>query len=91
MLELQSSPARGTWIEIQLVLAGNTALHQVVPRKGDVDRNLRQPLPHIYRNVSSPARGTWIEIPPDKKSIQKTHVVPRKGDVDRNMLESDSS
>ena len=35
---------------------------QVVPRKGDVDRNIGQQ--GMTGNVtgSSPARGTWIEI-----------------------------
>ena len=57
----RSSPARGTWIEIaeaikQLLKPG------VVPRKGDVDRNLPPDVALSCTHVSSPARGTWIEI-----------------------------
>ena len=37
----KSSPARGTWIEMYLA-AGPIGGHPVVPRKGDVDRNLVQ-------------------------------------------------
>ena len=56
-----SSPARGTWIEIE-VMALNASANTVVPRKGDVDRNIDAGT--LTANIirSSPARGTWIEI-----------------------------
>ena len=44
-MERQSSPARGTWIEIPGVLDANGAL-TVVPRKGDVDRNSFRAIRH---------------------------------------------
>ena len=34
----------------------------VVPRKGDVDRNVNENSGVALQNPSSPARGTWIEI-----------------------------
>ena len=34
----------------------------VVPRKGDVDRNVGNVLADAFSAMSSPARGTWIEI-----------------------------
>ena len=34
----------------------------VVPRKGDVDRNMRADEEYRLGVLSSPARGTWIEI-----------------------------
>ena len=34
----------------------------VVPRKGDVDRNVAVLRPGYGKTKSSPARGTWIEI-----------------------------
>ena len=38
IMNIMSSPARGTWIEIGVPLGVERA-RQVVPRKGDVDRN----------------------------------------------------
>ena len=57
----RSSPARGTWIEIDLgeQLRGGGG---VVPRKGDVDRNYPVHSEQRRNDGSSPARGTWIEI-----------------------------
>ena len=78
-----SSPARGTWIEIE------KRNHRrpdklVVPRKGDVDRNYCNAQNHKHYGWSSPARGTWIEINLNFLLIETRFVVPRKGDVDRN-------
>ena len=102
-----SSPARGTWIEIQIVIS-TPAPSYVVPRKGDVDRNFWRNCPNspvlpsspargtwieiqnaiVYGGiapVSSPARGTWIEIKVMFSRDICAGVVPRKGDVDRNL------
>ena len=56
----------------------------VVPRKGDVDRNLFAILVNRTIITSSPARGTWIEMPLRASACFFACVVPRKGDVDRN-------
>ena len=58
---------------------------RVVPRKGDVDRNLAWQTVTSIINASSPARGTWIEIPVRGSEKLGRNVVPRKGDVDRNI------
>ena len=80
----QSSPARGTWIEMSLYFS-NTILRLVVPRKGDVDRNSTTTKSAATVKKSSPARGTWIEITSHHDHRHKRRqVVPRKGDVDRN-------
>ena len=78
-----SSPARGTWIEINRG-HGVEKQMQVVPRKGDVDRNKEALAARIQQEVSSPARGTWIEICQCLPTGTARRVVPRKGDVDRN-------
>ena len=56
-----SSPARGTWIEISST-SSSSLPSIVVPRKGDVDRNVVLEKTGETRKESSPARGTWIEI-----------------------------
>ena len=58
---LWSSPARGTWIEIRIAALASS-VRVVVPRKGDVDRNMAFLLIERCEVTSSPARGTWIEI-----------------------------
>ena len=45
---------------ISAAQAGQTVL--VVPRKGDVDRNIMDADDQIKKAGSSPARGTWIEM-----------------------------
>ena len=56
----------------------------VVPRKGDVDRNVKMPSGNGLTTASSPARGTWIEMQFIASVGFPIAVVPRKGDVDRN-------
>ena len=56
-----SSPARGTWIEIAAGWRDARGC-RVVPRKGDVDRNIFHAVNGHGGAGSSPARGTWIEI-----------------------------
>ena len=65
-------------------LTNNGQLQGVVPRKGDVDRNVVTETEILGASKSSPARGTWIEITTNALLEEKTNVVPRKGDVDRN-------
>ena len=60
---------------------------QVVPRKGDVDRNSLPDASSATRCASSPARGTWIEICNQSTVGGYVYVVPRKGDVDRNLYD----
>ena len=81
----RSSPARGTWIEINEAPT-NSRITNVVPRKGDVDRNRAELNPYRKARESSPARGTWIEISVTRNQSQISSVVPRKGDVDRNAV-----
>lgn len=59
---LLSSPARGTWIEIPRPAWPRLAACRVVPRKGDVGRNLWQARDAVQATRSSPARGTWVKI-----------------------------
>ena len=59
---------------------------KVVPRKGDVDRNMTTAMKTNQSGLSSPARGTWIEISWVGISSEVHSVVPRKGDVDRNFF-----
>ena len=62
----------------------------VVPRKGDVDRNDQNDGAQSKLTSSSPARGTWIEITEIARSVPAVmKVVPRKGDVDRNIKKSE--
>ena len=82
----RSSPARGTWIEIsRWVSCGLVAL--VVPRKGDVDRNMKVTLEDLQKIIVVPRKGDV-----DRNSVGNFRprkaqvVVPRKGDVDRNRL-----
>ena len=50
-----SSPARGTWIEMELQVTVGVGA-EVVPRKGDVDRNIMRQ--HICKNCGSrPPQG----------------------------------
>ena len=58
----ESSPARGTWIEIVGRRSIAVFNQSVVPRKGDVDRNKKAPPGSARTDASSPARGTWIEM-----------------------------
>ena len=78
-----SSPARGTWIEISIPRPG-IRISTVVPRKGDVDRNMLPGAARYADTPSSPARGTWIEMNLPNRCLTAIRVVPRKGDVDRN-------
>ena len=57
----QSSPSRGTWIEIPPTGA-SIAGEAVVPLAGDVDRNGPSSQFATRAAPSSPSRGTWIEI-----------------------------
>ena len=74
----KSSPARGTWIEI-LMQTGITHGPLVVPRKGDVDRNIDAGT--LTANIirSSPARGTWIEIRSTPVSGRQSSSSPARG------------
>ena len=51
----RSSPARGTWIEIQRQV-WTPARQAVVPRKGDVDRNVNEE-PSVSRLQVVPRKG----------------------------------
>ena len=55
-------PARGTWIEISVMLM-NVHGWGDVPRKGNVDRNSGVPCKAVGASATFPARGTWIEMP----------------------------
>ena len=58
---VRSSPARGTWIEMGMPQPLRI-FDYVVPRKGDVDRNMLTAVALHGKELSSPARGTWIEM-----------------------------
>ena len=55
-----------------------------VPRKGNVDRNVRQGGGGGWVDQTFPARGTWIEIRCVGRCGLARVDVPRKGNVDRN-------
>ena len=55
-MEYQSSPARGTWIEIH-GKRSTAAAGRVVPRKGDVDRNQHQSRARCLFNGRPPQGG----------------------------------
>ena len=82
-LKLQSSPARGTWIEMGRLHPA--AAHCASSPARGTWIEISQVRPTTVTSASSPARGTWIEI---GKLIGPASdgdaVVPRKGDVDRN-------
>ena len=79
----RSSPARGTWIEMNSPLRTSVTV-QVVPRKGDVDRNFA-----VYRQIPGirvvPRKGDVDRNLHDGVAQLAPQVVPRKGDVDRNV------
>ena len=51
-----SSPARGTWIEIEIE-RNPVQEDDVVPRKGDVDRNANEPLLVDEKKMVVPRKG----------------------------------
>ena len=64
---------------------------QDVPRKGNVDRNIRPATTRSRKAATFPARGTWIEISAFQVHQVSSWDVPRKGNVDRNSPSSSTS
>ena len=60
-MRIESSPSRGTWIEIWVSLPHNVTIGSRPPHGG---RGLKYEMNQSWQEVfeSSPSRGTWIEI-----------------------------
>ncbi len=76
----ESSPARGTWVEMQYCPPTPRTPSSRLPHGG---RGLKfVNTPHgCHACVSSPARGTWVEMNAKLWIISTSTVVSRTGDV----------
>ena len=81
MVNVESPPSRGAWIEIEDTYFEVTETWGRPPRGGRGLKSLRgrrkAPSP-----MSPPSRGAWIEIPPASKTHGGNRVAPLAGGVD---------
>jgi hypothetical protein len=79
--DVKSLPARGGWIEMQVVYSFAVDVLASLPARGGWIEMTKPPPLALYA-WSLPARGGWIEIALRRGLMHKLSVPPRTGRVD---------